>query len=179
MATIIEQLQADKNYLNYCNQALSTPFNTIDIDCSKGEMDRICIIYLPKSKYSFIEAMSMLTLKQKMLNEEWEDIELYDAKDVALWTTILAKEYKASTYKQNIDAQDFLNDDLVKRLQIEDKQYEIFANDKQINFVALDKINPCKTDFIKISKSDYSRLEVEYYIETQNNYVLFNWYTNA
>ncbi len=176
---IIQQLQKDTNYLKHYKQTLSANIEVVDIDYSKGETDRVCILYLPSQTYSFTQAMSMLTLKQMMLNEEYNDIELYDADDIKLWADSLAKQYASSRYAETIPAAEFLQDDLVVRLTNKERNAVLFHNDVQITFEHFLEVNPFANELLSVSKSTYTRLEVEYYLQTKQHFVLFNWYTTA
>jgi hypothetical protein len=176
---VIESLQSGNNYIMQASKALEIDVETIDIDCSHGETDRCLILFFVKNNFTFNEAFAILTMKQKMLSEEWEDLDLYNEADVTLWSQILAKEYASSTYSEKVTDDEFLNDHLIHRLQLENSIQSIFYNDKQISFINFQKINPIKTNLIRIAKSMYKRLETEYYIETEIHFVLFNWYTTA
>jgi hypothetical protein len=176
---IIQYLQQNKNYLAHAQKALTIDFDTIDIDCSKGETDNTLFIFIEKNNMSFDEAMSILTMKQKMLNEEWDDLELYNKDDIALWASMLAKEYGNAIYYENISEDEFLNDHFMHRLQLDAGIQSIYFNDKQINFKSFQEIIPCKKTYLKIAKSSYTRLEIEYYLETDMHFVLMNWYTTA
>jgi hypothetical protein len=176
---IIQHLQQDKNYISIAIKALQLDIETIDIDCSQGETDRTLILFIVKNNYSFDEAFAMLTLKQKMLNEEWEDLELYDADDVKLWSQMLVKEYGNNMYDTNVSEDEFLKDHIMYKLKFADGIQSIFYNDKQIDFETLQNIFPCKSGFVQIAKTSFERLEAEYYIETDKHYVLCNWYTTA
>jgi hypothetical protein len=176
---IIKHLQQDKNYVLHASKALLFNFETIDIDCSHGETDRTLLLYIPKNNFSFDEAFAILTMKQKMLSEEWEELDLYDTEDVKMWAQLLAKEYASSTYFENVTIDEFLNDHFVHRLQITDGIIAVFKNDKQMPLIELQKNLPWKNNIIKIAKSTYTRLEVEYYVETDAHFVLVNWYTTA
>lgn len=67
---IIQHLQEDKNYLAQAIKALQLNFETISIDCSKGETDNTLLIFIAKDNISFNEAFNILTIKKKMLLEE-------------------------------------------------------------------------------------------------------------
>jgi hypothetical protein len=176
---IIQHLQQDKNYVKQASKALHINFETIDIDCSHGETDKSLILFIKKDNYTFDEAFAILTMKQKMLAEEWEDLELYDAEDVKFWGQMLVKEYGTSTYHANVTKDDFMNNHFNHLLKFEDGVNSIFYNDIQISFAEFIKNNPFNVDFVNVAKSIYTRLEVEYYIETEAYFVLFNWYTTA
>jgi hypothetical protein len=176
---IIEHLQKDSNYINFASKALQTEAFTIDIDCSKSETDNTLILYIKKDGYTFNEAMCLLTMKQKMLQEEWEDLDLYNADDIKLWAKMLAKIYSNSTYFENISDTEFLNDHFMNRLQVADNITAIFYNNEHITHKKFLEITPCKSQYLKICKSTYKHLEAEYYLETEQYFVLFNWFTTA
>lgn len=176
---IIQNLQSDKNYLAKAIKVLQLNFETISIDCSKGETDNTLLIFIRKDNLSFNEAFNILTIKKKMLLEEWDDIDIYDKVDIKLWAQMLLKEYANSTYYENVTSDEFLNDHFIHRLQFEDGINSILNNNIQITFEQFKEINPCEKNFIKISKSSYKNLDAEYYIETDEYFVLFNWYTTA
>ncbi len=176
---IIQHLQQNKSYLTIAHKALQIKFETIDIDYNKGETDNTLILYIDKNNYSFEEAMAILTMKQKMLQEEWEDLELYDKDDIATWANMLQKEYSRSTYFENVTDDEFSNNHFMHRLQFADGINSIYCNDIQISHAEFLLKTPCKKEYLKISKSSYTNLEAEYYLETQTHFVLFNWYTTA
>lgn len=176
---IIQHLLEDKNYINQAFNALQPHFESIHIDCSKGERDSTSILYIPKNNFSFNEALAILTIKQKMLKEEWNNIEAYTKEDVKFWTTLLAKEYELSTYYENVTDDEFLNDHFMHRLQFETGIKSIYKDGNQISYEKFNEIILCKNDYLKITKSSYKRLAVEYYLETDKHFVLFNWYTTA
>jgi hypothetical protein len=176
---IIEQLQKDSNYIKFASKALQTEAFTIDIDCSKSENDNTLILYIKKDGYTFNEAMCLLTMKQKMLQEEWEDLDLYDTDDIKLWAKLLAKTYSNTTYYENVTADEFLNDHFMNRLQVAEGINAIFYNNEQISYKKFLEITPCKKSYLNICKSSYTHLEAEYYLETEQHFVLFNWFTTA
>jgi hypothetical protein len=176
---IIEYLQKDKYYVNNASKALRINFERINIDCSHGETDRTLILFIKKDNYTFDEAFGILTMKQKMLAEEWEDLELYTAEDVEFWGQMLLKEYGNSTYHTNVTSADFMNNHFNHLLKFEDGINSIFYNDTKISFTEFIKTNPFNVPFVNAAKSIFTRLEVEYYIETEVHFVLFNWYTTA
>jgi hypothetical protein len=176
---IIQHLQLDKNYAVHAAKALQVTAETIDIDYTKGETDNTLILFIEKNNLSFTEAMSILTMKQKMLHEEWDDLELYNNDDIKHWASLLVKEYGKSTYYENVTDDEFLNDHFVHRLRFETGIVSIFYNDSPISYKTFQEIIPCKNNYIKIAKSGYTRLEAEYYIETELHYILFNWYATA
>ena len=103
----------------FLNEHYTINFEMIQIDCSKGETDSTSILYIQKNNFSFNEASVILTIKQKMLNEEWNDIGTYTKQDIQFWITVLEKEYKHSTYNENVTGKEFLNDHFMHRLQFE------------------------------------------------------------
>jgi hypothetical protein len=158
---------------------LQLNFEMIHIDCSKGETDSTSILYIPKNNFSFNEALAILTIKQKMLKEEWNNIKAYTKENVQFWITLLQKEYNHSTYYENVTDDEFLNDHFIHRLQFEEGIKSIYKNGSQISYAKFKEIIPCKDAYVKIAKSIFKRLEAEYYIETDEHFVLFNWYTTA
>jgi hypothetical protein len=176
---IIQHLQQDKNYINQALKALQLNFESIHIDCSKGETDITSILYIPKNDFTFNEALAILTIKQKMLKEEWNNIEAYTKEDEQFWITLLQKEYNHSTYCENLTDDEFLSDHFMHRLQFEAGINSIYKNDIQISYGKFKEITPCKNAYVKIAKSSFKRLEAEYYLETDEHFVLFNWYTTA
>jgi hypothetical protein len=165
---IIQHLQQDKNYINQALQGLQLHFESIHIDCSKGETDSTSILYIQKNDFSFNEALAILTIKQKMLKEEWNNIEAYNKEDVKFWMTLIEKEYEDSTYYENVTHDEFLNDYFIHRLQFDAGINSIYKNDIQISYKKFKEITPCNDVFVKIAKSSFKRLEAEYYLETDN-----------
>jgi hypothetical protein len=176
---IIKHLQKNTNYEQLGLQALHIKFNAMVIDCTKGETDITKILFIEKGQFSFEEALAILIVKQKMIDEEWNDISNYSEKDIHFWITQLEKEYAYSTYNKNIGDNDFVNDFFIKRLEREEEIKSIKFNNGKISFETFQKINPLTNNFIQISKSDFKRLAVEYYVETDLHFVLFHWYTIA
>jgi hypothetical protein len=176
---IIQHLQKNKHYLTQASKALQLNFEMIQIDCSKGETDNTLLLYIPKNDFTFNEALAILTVKKKMVNEEWNDTASYTKEDVHFWTTLLAKEYELSTYYENVTEDEFLNGHFMHRLQFEEGIKSIYKTGSQISYAKFKEITPCKNYYVKITKSSYKRLEAEYYLETDESYVLFNWNTTA
>jgi hypothetical protein len=176
---IIKYLQKNINYEQHSLQVLVTNINVLDVDCSKGETDCIKILFVEKGTNSFEAAIAILIMKQKMLSEEWNNIANYTEKDIQFWITLLEKEYAYSTYNKNIIEKDFTNDFFIKRLEIQQEIQSLNFNDTEISFETFQKINPINNKFIQISKSDFKRLAIEYYVETDLHFVLFHWYTTA
>jgi hypothetical protein len=176
---IIKYLQQNENYTNLCLQALHIKFTVIDIDCSHGETDRIKIIFIKKESFSFEEAIAILIMKQKMLDEEWNDVENYTKEDIQFWITLLEKEYEHSTYNEDVLLEKFKNDYFVKRLVNGTDFKSILYDGLEISYVDFQKINPLNSTILKVESSIFKGLEIEYYIETESHFVLFNWYTTA
>jgi hypothetical protein len=174
---IIEHLQKNKNYLLNANKALHTQFDTIDIEFASDEIERILILHMDKGSYSHDEAFAILTMKQKMLNEEVEDLDLYDDDDVKVWAQTLLKVYQKSNYIAKINADELIREPIFERLQKKDTMHAIFENDKQLSYEQFVKINPCEATLLGIGKSVFARSEEEYYIETAAKFILLNWFS--
>jgi hypothetical protein len=176
---IIKYLQQNENYTNLCLQALHIEFNVIDIDCSNGETDSIKILFIEKGTNSFEAAIAILIMKQKLLGEEWNDVENYTKEDIQFWITLLEKEYEHSTYNEDVLEEKFKNDYFVKR-QVNGTDFKsILYDGLEISYVDFQKINPLNSTILKVESSIFEWLEIEYYIETESHFVLFNWYTTA
>jgi hypothetical protein len=176
---IINHLRRNINYENDSAEVLRIDFSAIDIDYSKGETDSVSILFIEKEEYSFEEAITLLIMKQKMLKEEWNDIENYTKEDIQFWITLLEKEYEDSVYNENVLVEEFTNDFFIKRLESEEEIQSVNFNDTEISFETFQKINPLTNNFIQISQSDFKRLAIEYYVETDLHFVLFHWCTTA
>ncbi len=168
-----------EHYINCCVKSLTKKVDFITIDCSRGETDLTTIVYLKKENYNFIDAISILTMRLKMYNEEWKDYESYSKSEIILWFGMLEKEYGNSEFIDDISEEKFNSSYLINRLFDEKEIKYLKLNDDFINFEMFNKINPIKEKIVSISESIFERLEMEFYIETENNFVLLNWFTTA
>ena len=168
-----------EHYINCCVESLTKKIDFITIDCSHGETDLTTIAFIKKENYNFIEAISILTMRLKMYKEEWKDYENYPKSDIIRWLGMLEKEYGNSEFIDDISEEKFNTSYLVERLSDKKEIKHLKLNDDFINFEIFDKIKPTKEKIVSISESIFERLEMEYYIETENNFVLLNWFTTA
>jgi hypothetical protein len=168
-----------EHYINCCVKSLTKKVDFISIDCSRGEADFTTIAYLKKEKYNFIDAISILTMRLKMYKEEWKDYENYSKLDTIRWSGMLEKEYGNSEFITNVNEEKINANYLINRLFDEKEIKQLKLNDDLINFEMFDKINPIKEKKAAISESIFERLEMEYYLETENHFVLLNWFTTA
>jgi hypothetical protein len=167
------------HYINCCVESLTKKIDFITIDCSRGETDLTTIAFIKKENYNFIDAISILTMRLKMYKEEWNDYENYSKSDTIRWSKMLQKDYQNSEFIEDVSEEKFNDNFLVERLSNKIKIKHLKLNDDFINFEEFYEINPIKEKLVSISESIFKRLEIEYYLETKNNFVLLNWFTTA
>ncbi len=165
------------HHVSCCLDGLNGNIDKVFIDHSRGETSFSYLFFIKKEELTFMEAMAILSVRLKMHQEEWNDISVYERADIERWIDFMAADYKGSTYKRNVDFE------YKKEARLTGENYyikSIFLNEQQIDIKALESINPLQSE--KILRSDgsvFKYIADEYYIETENHYVLFYWYTTA
>jgi hypothetical protein len=168
-------------YSNDCFHGLEIPINILDIDYSKGETDLVRILFVEKKHLTKYHAISILTMRLLMYEEGWNKYEFYTIKDVEYWIEILEKKYSKSNFLiSNFDLKQDSGYYFIQRLEDNDAINSILFNTEIIEFNDFFMINPLFSEkIIRANTSKFEGLETEYYIETENHFVLFNWYTTA
>lgn len=180
MSSLIELLRETPSFLEISVNGLKKAMSNYLVDYTQGETDRSAIFVLPKEDLSWNEAFIILLQRQLMVEEMWLDLEEYNEEDLARWTDLLLSNYMNSPYETGIllDS-DEDNAFFMKRLD-SDIPRQIRYNDNPMSHEDFRQTCPLFTEqLLRVSKSKFNRLEVEYYIETENHYLLYNWYTTA
>ncbi len=176
--TIIETLkQENTQYLKHCLDVLTIKTNVFTLDFSQGETDIARLLFIEKKHFIQPHALAVLTMRLLMFDEEWNDFKNYTPEDIKRWIGFLTKQYEASVYQPNIDSAIFKNNFFAQRLTTEKG---IQHNAKIIDFADFNRLNPLLHEpIINVSKTEFSGLKEEFYIETSHHFVLFNWFTTA
>jgi hypothetical protein len=162
------------------HKGLSVKPDIYELDNSKGETDFTRILLVEKQRFDIFQAIAVLIMRLQMHREDRTDFTAYTKEDIACRITFLERGYKNSTYLQNVDLQQDADYYWIERLNRKADVKAIYLNSEKIDFNTFHKICPVFTDrIINVSKSTFERLEVEFYIETERYFVLFNWYTTA
>ena len=165
------------HYVSCCLDGLKRNVDKVFIDHTRGETSCSFLFFIKKEELTFMDAIAILSVRLKMHQEEWNDISVYERADIERWIGFMAADYKGSTYKRNV------NFEYKKETRLTGENYyikAIFWNGQQIDIKALESINPLQSE--KILRSDasvFKSIADEYYIETENHYILFYWYTTA
>jgi hypothetical protein len=174
--TIIETLKTDYNtYIDYCYKGLSRDVDVIFLDHSRSETTLSTILFIKKEDLSFKEAFSILTIRLLMYYEEWNNFSDFTRDDMIRISTQLEAKYFNTEFILNFT----IPNDIDPRLT-EKEILSIRFNNEVINFDYFETMNPLLTEKnIEWSISLFKSIQDEYYIETENHFVLFNWYTTA
>ncbi len=179
--TIIDSISKDyEQYLSHCLDVLTIKTDIIDIDYSKGETDCTRLIFIEKNDLTSFHTLAILTIRLMMYSEEWNDLKNYKKEDFERWIPILKKQYDNCMYFPNIAIEDFENDFFVARLSASKEIKSMKYNDESIDFQRFKQINPLvHEDILSVSKTRFSGLMEEFYVQTSHHFVLFNWFTTA
>jgi hypothetical protein len=183
---IIETLnQHHDQYIKHCFDGLKASVSIFDIDNSKGETDCVRILMLKKRRFTKQQAIAILTMRLMMYSEDWTNYRSYTKEDILRWIGFLERNYQNSIYFPNVSHDEFINDHrdefinehLVFRIPFQ--HYLNFMTSNIENHVTNRLLFPTKNEILEISKSNFERLEDEFYLETKSHFMLFNWYTTA
>jgi hypothetical protein len=174
--TVIETLKTDYDtYINYCYSGLSKTVNVFCLDHSHGETTLSTILFIKKESLSFKEAFSILTIRLLMYKEEWNNFSDFTRDDMIRISTWLEAKYSNTQFVLNFT----IPNDIDPRFT-EKEIVSILFNNEVITFDYFERTNPLLTEKnIKWSISMFKSIQDECYIETENHFVLFNWYTTA
>jgi hypothetical protein len=173
-------IQKIKNHYLHYFSILDAKTDILELDFSKGETESVQIIFIDKKHLSNEQAITILTMRLMMYGEEWTDFAAYSGEDVIHWIPILETTYLNSSYLQNINLSHDADYYFIERLQCRTEIKAIYYNSEKIDFDAFQKLCPLFTEkIINVSKSEFERLEAEFYIETDRKFILFNWHTTA
>jgi hypothetical protein len=177
---IIESLNTDYDqYIKHCLDSLKTPVSIIELDNSKGETDLSYLLFTEKSNKTKYEAIAILTMRLLLYKEEINNFSELKKSNIEQFSKQLFTNYENSMYFPNIEIEEFANDFLIKRVEKEANNKSIKINEEALIFSEFKKIFSFKKNILKISKTNFQRLETEYYIETKTDFILFNWFTTA
>jgi hypothetical protein len=179
--SIITTLQKNKNrYLDHCLEGLQLNMDAIRIDYSKGETDNVTLLTIAKNSLSKHQAISILTFRLMLYIEEWNDLANYKAEDINRWSKRIKLQYKNTIYNYDIDLTKDSGYYFIERLEKEHEIKSIKHNNKTIDYKIFQNINPLlREPILQSSKTQFNHLETEFYIETENQFILFNWFTTA
>lgn len=150
------------------------------IDFSRGETDSSRLFVLPRGDLSRNDAFIVLIQRLFLVMEDLTDYEQYDSEDLARWTEVILNHYASTEYLEEIHPDsDEDNAFFLERLNSNNEQI-ITYNNRSITHQVFKHTCPLFTEsLLSVSKSKFKRLESEFYIETENYYLLYNWYTTA
>ncbi len=172
-----------KNYDSYvkkCLDVLEIPVNIIQVDYTKGETDFVHLLSIEKKGFTTSHAIAILTMRLLLWQEEWNDFHTYEKEDIERWIGFLKKQYENCEYVENVEIKEFKNNFFLSRLKKENEIKTIKRNAKTIDFQDFKQQNQLFFEkIIHVSKTNFNRLEEEFYIETTHHFVLFNWFTTA
>ncbi|MGV3611288.1 MAG: hypothetical protein ACO1N0_10090 [Fluviicola sp.] len=180
MSSLFNLLRENPAYLEISTDGLKKEINVYHIDYTRGETDSCRLLLLRKENLSRDAAFIILIQRLLMIEEEWTDYENYNPEDLMRWSGLVASDYRNSHYEDNVVLDtDEDNSLFMKRLMKESPQ-NIFYNNSEIAYESYRRNCPLFNEqFLKVSKSKFNWLQVEFYIETPNYYMLYNWYTTA
>jgi hypothetical protein len=179
--TIIDTLKKDYDqYLNHCLDILTAKIDILDLDYSNGETDCVRLIFVKKKDLNLNHAIAVLTMRLMLYREDWNDLKSYKKEDFERWIPLLEKQYEGSMFFPNVEISDFKKDFFVERLTQKKGLKGIKHNAQPLNFLKYKSLNPLFHErILSVSKTKFTRLQEEFYIETSHHFVLFNWYTTA
>lgn len=179
--TIIDSLSSNYDeYLKQCLDILTTKIGILDLDFSKGETDFTRLLFIEKRDLTTYHAIAILTMRLMMHEEEWNDLTRYTKEDIERWATFLMKQYDNSMYFPNVEIDDFQSHFFVQRLTTKKGLKSVEHNGQVIDFLTFKRTNPLFHEQIKrVSKTQFTSLREEFYIETSHHFVLFHWFTTA
>jgi hypothetical protein len=92
----------------------------------------------------------------------------------------LEKQYDGCFYVSKVEIADFRKDFFVERLTKKKELKMVKYNAELVNFLHYKSINPLfHESILGVSKTNFARLQEEFYVETSRHFVLFNWFTTA
>jgi hypothetical protein len=179
--TVIDALKQDyDDYLTHCLDVLDTKTDILDLDFTHGETDVIRLVFIEKKDLTKHHALAILTMRLLMFTEEWKDFKNYTKEDFERWIGFLEYRYTGSVYVPNVEIDDFKNNFFVQRLTTKKGLKSVKHNAQLIDFLSFKRLNPLFHEPIKaVSKSQFSSLKEEFYVETSHHFVLFHWFTTA
>jgi hypothetical protein len=179
--TIINSLSNNYDqYLNDCLDVLTTKTDIIHLDYSNGETDFTRLVCVEKKDLTKYHAIAILTIRLMMYEEEWIDFKHYTKEDFERWIALLEKQYEGSLYVPKVEIDDFRKNFYVERLTQKKGLKMVKYNAQPLNFLKYKSINPLFHEkILSVSKTNFGRLQEEFYVETSHHFVLFNWFTTA
>lgn len=174
--TLFETLRTEYNtYIDYCYKGLNKDVDIIFLSHSQAETQSSTILFVKKESLSFKEAFSILTIRLLMYIEEWNNFSDFTRDDMIRISSWLETKYSNTKFVLDVT----VSSDIDPRFT-EKEIVSILFNNEVIDFDFFKRINPLLTEKnIERSISIFKSLEDECYIETENHFVLFNWYTTA
>ena len=166
-------------YLDCCHSGLTLHMDVIDMDYSRSETDLTTLLYLKKENLTHNEAWSILTLRLLMHSEAWTEFETYTTEDIKGWIILLEEHYKKTQFVPYSDTQIDNDNYFIERLKFPEKTNTIRFNGKTISSDTFDKIDPLTDTLHIVSRTKFNNLEAEFYIETENHFLLLNWFTTS
>ena len=181
MKHIIDILTEDYNsYLSASIEGLNMNIEVCYIDFTRGETDISTLLYLKKKELTWNEALIILVQRRLMVWEEWLDFSNYNSDDLIRWTGFLKTDYINSIYCDDISLKNDVDKEFFFDRLNPDRICSIERNNKKIDFSEFKQSTPLLNEtIIKISESKFDRLAAEFYIETDNHYLLYYWFTTA
>ena len=177
---IIQVLKKElPHYIDCCFSGLKMHIDVIDMDYSRSETDLTTLLYLKKGNLKLNEAWSILTLRLLMHSEEWTELDTYTIEDIKRWIVLLEEHYKKTQFVPYSDTQIDNDNYFIERLKFPEKTNTIRFNGKTISSDTFDKIDPLTETLHIVSRTKFNNLEAEFYIETENHFLLLNWFTTA
>ncbi|MBC7861577.1 MAG: hypothetical protein IAF38_01305 [Bacteroidia bacterium] len=181
MKNIIDFLTEDfDEYLNYSLKGFKEKVNAYTIDFTRGETVVSKLLCVEKTGHTEKEALIILTQRLLMINEEWLSFDDYSKEDVIRWTDYLKNNYEKASYLTNISLPADKDNCFITGVLASADVQSINYNKRHLSVKEFRDTNPLMNEqIISVSKSEFERLECEFYIETTSHFLLYNWYTTA
>jgi hypothetical protein len=179
--TIINSLLKNyEQYLNNCLDVLTIKTDILHLDYSNGETDITRLVCVEKKDLTAYHAIAILTMRLMMYEEEWIDFKQYTKEDFERWIPLLEKQYEGSLYVSKVEIDAFRKNFYVERLTQKKGLKMVKYNAQPLNFLKYKSVNPLFHEkILSVSKTNFGRLQEEFYVETSHHFVLFNWFTTA
>jgi hypothetical protein len=179
--TIIDHLQKQKAaYFGQILTVFKHEIHVFELDCSRGESDFTRILWVKKKDLRKNQAIAILTIWRKIFDESWQQYSDAKMEDFERWVSFLAQEYAGSTFVKKVDFETDADYFFVERTRDENAIKSIKYNAQIVDYQDFKSKNPLFLENIKsVSKSKFDRLKTEFYVETEQHFVLFHWFTTA